>query len=377
MKVLFTGGGTGGHVFPIIALSRELRRIQGKGKVQFFYLGPQDDFASAFLSQEGIKVDTVLAGKIRRYWDLKSLFQNLVDVFIKVPVGVLQSFSRIFFLSPDVVFSKGGFGSVPVAIAAWILQVPIILHESDITPGLANKFLSGFAAIIFVSFPKTEYFKPEKMFIMGNPIRRELLEGSKKEAEEAFDLKLEKPVLLITGGSQGSQRINDKILEILPRLLERFEIIHQVGIHNLEQVKAEARVVISKESEKEYHLFPFFKEEELRKAYHAADFIISRAGSGSIFEIAAVGKPSILIPIPESAQSHQVKNAYSYAEGGAALVLEEGNFTPRFFLEKLKYLFAHPDELRKMEKAARKFARPQAAENIAEYILSIIQSKSY
>jgi len=372
MKILFTGGGTGGHVLPIVGITRETRKIYAKKGLQFFYIGPKDEFGEIFLSHEGIKVKRVLSGKIRRYSDWKSIAQNLVDCLFKIPAGVFQAFFYIFFLAPDLIFSKGGFGSLPGVIAGWVLQVPIFLHESDRTPGLANRFLSRFSLEIFVSFPKTEWLPPKKMILVGNPIRREILEGSSQIAKKLFKLSDKKPVILILGGSQGAQRINDKILEILSELLTNFELIHQCGEKNFKEVRAEAKVVITKDLEEYYHLFSFLKEEGLKHAYQAADLIISRAGSGSIFEIAAVGKPSILVPLPEAAQNHQVKNAYSYAENGACLVMEEANFTPRFFLEKLKYFFAHPEELEKMQKSAKEFAKPLAAKITAEYLVSYL-----
>ena len=375
MKILFTGGGTAGHVLPIVGIVREIRKIYAKKDLQFFYIGPKDEFGEILLSQEGINVKQVLAGKIRRYTDWKSFSQNLVDVLFKIPAGVFKSFFYIFFLAPDLIFSKGGFGSIPGVIAGWLLQVPIFLHESDITPGLANRFLNKFSLEIFVSFPKTEYFPPKKMILVGNPIRREILEGSKEKAKKIFKLSGDKKVVLILGGSQGAQRINDKILEILPELLTNFEILHQCGERNFKEVRAEARAVTPKNLEKYYHPFPFLKEEELKQVYQVVDLIVSRAGSGSIFEISAIGKPAILVPLPEAAQNHQVKNAYSYAENGACLVMEEANFTPRFFLEKLKHFFSHPEKLEEMQVAAKKFARPMAAKIIAEYICGYLTNE--
>ncbi len=372
MKILFTGGGTGGHIVPIIAITREIRKIYPKKDLQFFYLGPKDEFGKIFLSQEGIKVKEILAGKIRRYLGWKTFFQNLIDICFKIPFGVLQSFFYIFFLSPDLIFSKGGFGSIPVVIAGKMLLVPIFLHESDIVPGKANQFISRFALEIFVSFPRTEYFPLRKMILVGNPIRREILTGTKEEAKRFFKITGEKPVILVLGGSQGAQRINDKILEVLPQLLENFEIIHQCGEKNFQEVKAESKAIITKELEKFYHLYPFLAEPELRQAYAACDLIVSRAGSGSIFEIAAVGKPSILIPLPEAAQNHQVKNAYAFAEKGSCQVLEETNFTSRFFLEKLKQLFVRPEELKKMAESAKEFSRPQAGRIIANYLVEYL-----
>ena len=373
MKILFTGGGTAGHIIPIIAINREIRRIYPAKNIQLLYIGPKDEFSSILLSQEEIGIKHIFAGKIRRYSDIKNICQNSIDILFKIPIGIIQAFFYIFFLNPDLIFSKGGFGSIPAIIAGWLLQVPIFLHESDVTPGLSNKFLSRLALIVFVSFPRTEYFSSKKMILIGNPIRKEILEGSNEEAKKLFKLKGEKPLILILGGSQGAQRINDKILENLPNLLENFEIIHQCGDKNFREIKNEIEAIISKDLKLNYHLFPFLKEGEIRRAYYAADLILSRAGSGSIFEIAACAKPSILIPLAKSAQNHQVKNAYSYAASGACLVLEEANFTSGFFFEKLKYLFSHYEELKKMSQRAKEFSRPKAAKIIAEYIVEYLK----
>ncbi len=404
MKIVFAGGGSAGHIIPIIAITREIRRIclaaanRKQKEPQFIYFGPKDEFSSILLSQEGIKIKYILTGKIRRSLDLKSFFQNLIDILFKIPVGAVQAFTHLLFLGPDLIFSKGGYGSVPVVISGWILETPIFLHESDSVPGLANRFLSKSALKIFVSFQETECFPLEKMILTGNPIRKEILQGSKEEATKLFKLKKGKPLILILGGSQGAQRINDKILEILPELLKNFEILHQCGEKNFKQVKAESEAIIPKTDlgaapynheesytgqapldknhligqapKKHYHLFPFLREEEIKQAYQAADLVISRAGAGSIFEIAALGKPSILIPLPESAQNHQIKNAYAYARNEACLVVEENNFTARFFLGKLKHLVSNLEKLEKMSLAAREFSKPQAARIIAEHIVN-------
>lgn len=368
MKILFTGGGTAGHIFPIIAICREIRKIAPD--FQFFYIGPKDEFSRNLLSQEGIEVKTILAGKIRRYFGLKSFFQNFIDIVFKFPLGFLQSLFYVFIISPDLIFSKGGYGSLPVVFVGWLFLTPIFLHESDVIPGLANRLGSKLSLEIFVSFPaeKTKYFSSKKMISVGNPIRSEILEGEKEKAKELFELTGEKPVILTLGGSQGSQRINDIILAILPEFLENFELIHQTGEKNFKEIKAEVKVIVKKESLKYYHPFPFLDEEELKQAYAISDLVCGRAGAGSIFEISAAGLPSILIPLPESAQNHQVENAYAYTGSGACQVLEEANLTPHFFLERLKYLFSQSQKLKEMGESAKAFSKPQAAKIIAEYI---------
>ncbi len=380
MKILFTGGGTGGHVFPIIAIVREIRKLQfstpKKEKLRLFYAGPKDPFGEILLSQEEIKIKSIFAGKIRRYLTSPALVQNFIDIFFKTPLGILQSLVYIFFLGPDLIFSKGGYGSIPIVFSGWIMGVPIFLHESDVAPGLANKILSRLSVLIFVSFPKTEYFPISKTALISNPIRRELLEGSEEEARRIFSLKQEKnkPLILVLGGSQGAQRINDLILNILPELLKDFEIIHQCGEKNFKQVRAEANVITkkNKKQQKYYHLYPFLREGEIKNAYKACDLVICRSGSSSIFEISALGKPSILIPLPEAAQDHQVKNAVAYTEEGAALIIEESNLTPHFFLDRLKFLFSDQRELARMREEAIRFSQPEAAKKIAQNIISYL-----
>jgi UDP-N-acetylglucosamine--N-acetylmuramyl-(pentapeptide) pyrophosphoryl-undecaprenol N-acetylglucosamine transferase len=372
-KILFTGGGTAGHVYPIVAIVREIRRLGWE--IQFSYIGPKDEFGEILLSQEGVKIKTVLAGKIRRYVNWKSCLQNLADILFKTPLGFLQAFFYVLFSNPNLILSKGGYGSLSTVFWGWIFRKPVFLHESDVIPGLCNRFMSKLASVVFVSFPisQTEYFPEKKMISTGNPIRKEILRGSKEKAKELFSLTGEKPIIFVMGGSQGAQKINDMILAILPQILTDFELIHQTGEKNFKQVQAESKVVITKELEKYYHPFDFLKEIELREAYATSDLILSRAGSGAIFEIAACQKPSILIPMAVSAQDHQVKNAYAYSQYGACIVMEEPNLTPHFFLEKLKYLFSHPEDLEKMRKAAGDFAKPDSARNVAEYILNYLQ----
>lgn len=375
MKILFTGGGTGGHVIPIVSISRELRKIYPKEDLKMSFMGPKDDFGSILISQEGIEIKNVLSGKIRRFYNTKTVLKNFIDVCFKIPAGFIQSLFFLFFVNPDLIFSKGGYGSFPVVLAGKLLGIPVFLHESDISPGLSNRFLSKLATEIFVAFPKTEYFPVKKMIVVGNPIRKEILDGKKAEAKMALKTVGEKPLILILGGSQGAQRINDKVLQILPELLSDFEILIQVGDKNYSSFERESEIMLEKKSElKKYlHIFPFLKENELRSAFAASDLIVSRAGAGSVFEIAALGKPSILIPLPESAQNHQVKNAYAFQENKACIVMEEPNFTSRFFLEKLKYLFSNPEELEKMGEKAKFFAKPESGRILSHYLTEFLR----
>jgi UDP-N-acetylglucosamine--N-acetylmuramyl-(pentapeptide) pyrophosphoryl-undecaprenol N-acetylglucosamine transferase len=368
MKVVFTGGGTAGHIFPILAIIREMKKIHPENDLRLFYIGPKDEYSLLLLSQNGVKVKTILTGKLRRYFS----FKNFLDL-CKIPIGILQGLFWLFFLAPDLVFSKGGYGSFPTTFAAHILRIPIFLHESDIVPGLASKIESKWALEIFTSFENTEYFPKEKMICVGNPIRTEILEGDREEAQRIFKLQGGKPLVLIIGGSQGAQSINNLILEILPEILNEFEIVHQTGKKNYQSVRAQAEVLIPQENlKKYYHPFPFLNETQLKHILKAADFVVSRAGSGSLFEIAAAGKPCLLIPLPSSSQNHQLKNAYAFAKSGGGEVIEEKNLKPHFFLERLKYFFSRPDILQQMREGSLNFARPKAAQIIANYLLEYL-----
>lgn len=372
MKILLTGGGSGGHIFPLIAVVREIRRFYPQENLEFFYLGPKDNWAKLYLAQEGVRIKTIWAGKIRRYTGAKTILENIIDLFVKLPLGTLQAFFYLLVKNPYLVFSKGGYGSVPAGVSAKVLQIPIFLHESDATPGLSNRLLGRLALKIFTSFPRTEYFKPQKMIEVGNPIRREILEGSVTRAQEVFELAGDRQTLLILGGSQGAQRINDLVLLILPELLKRFEVIHQCGEQNFDEVRNETQIVVKEDGRKYYHLAAFLRETELREAYAAADLVIGRAGAGSIFELAALAKPSILIPLSESAQGHQTENAQRYGGTGACLVLEEKNITAHFFFKRLEDLMARPERLEEMSAAAKRFSRPQAAQEIADYLMKYL-----
>ncbi|HEY4509506.1 hypothetical protein A2671_02165 [Candidatus Kaiserbacteria bacterium RIFCSPHIGHO2_01_FULL_49_13] len=372
MKILFAGGGTGGHIFPIIAIARELRQSYKEKNLELFYMGPQDRFGDVLLSQENINTFTVKAGKLRRIDSPAAFFQNLGGLLFVTPLGICKAFKILFFLSPDLIFSKGGYGAIPATVAGRILRIPVFLHESDIVPGKANRSAEKFALEIFTSFPFTRYFPPKKILLVGNPIRKRLLSGSREDATQLFQLMGGKPILLIMGGSQGAQRLNDMLLGILEEALNQFEIIHQTGEANFKAVEAETKAMISEENLAYYHPVAFLEENEIRHAYAAADFIVNRSGSGSIFEIAALGKPSILIPLPEAAQNHQVENAYAYALTGAAIVLEEANMRPHFFLERVRDVIFDQKEMERMSQAALRFAKPDAARIIANYLLTYL-----
>lgn len=372
MRIALTGGGTGGHLFPILAVVQEIKKLiannvfqipLGEGSsVEFLFLGP-DTIGEEALAKEGIAHKKIMAGKLRRYASL----QNIWDIF-KIPCGVIQSLWHLFFFMPNAVFSKGGYGSVPVVLAAWIFRIPVIIHESDSVPGLANKFCAKFSRRVAISFAAAaKYFPAKKTALTGNPVRSALFGGSAEQAKQAFGLSGMKNTILILGGSQGAQVINDLIFTSLLLITKRCEIIHQTGQANFENSKQ----LIGGDIPPEYHLFPFLNEEQLRQAYTAADIVIARAGAGTISEISALGKPSILIPLPDAAADHQLKNATEFAHTGGTVIMEQANLTPHLFQSEIFSLLDNPNLLRTMGENAKKFSHPDAAQKIAQEILNI------
>jgi UDP-N-acetylglucosamine--N-acetylmuramyl-(pentapeptide) pyrophosphoryl-undecaprenol N-acetylglucosamine transferase len=371
MRILFTGGGTGGHFFPIIAISRELKRIAEEDRildVELYYLGPDTSMREALLREE-IVSDVIFAGKMRRYFS----FATIVDA-VKIILGVLQSFWKLFVITPDVIFSKGGFASFPILFVARIYRIPVMIHESDAVPGIVNRWSGKFARRVAVAFPDAVgYFPRERTAVVGNPIRKRLLGGIKEDSKEHLAIFSDKPVVFVVGGSQGAAPLNQMMLEGLPQFLHEFEVIHQTGEGEFPDISKQALVLLTSETKPRYHIFPFLDETRMRESYAACDIVLARAGS-MIFEIAAAGRPAVLVPLPHAAQDHQRENAYAYAKAGAAVVVEEANATPNLMLHTLLKLIGNPDIMKQMADAAEKFARVDSAELIAREILSLART---
>lgn len=371
MRILLTGGGTGGHIFPLFAVAKEIKDHQEVQnpleQMEFLFIGPFNGLSKELFTVNNIQTKSVLTGKLRRYFSLR----NFLDIFL-LGIGIIQALWKVWFYMPDVIFSKGGYGSVPVVIAGWLYRIPIIIHDSDAVPGLANRFLSFFATRIAVSFEQAaKYFKEYKVAVLGNPVREDISMGSKDKAKEIFHITSDRPILLVMGGSQGAQKINDIILEALPQLLDHAEVIHQTGQKNYEYVQEKVQEkVFTPHIESSYHLTPFFKN-ELKDVLVAADLIVSRAGSNTLNEIAVVGKPSILIPLQHSASDHQRENAYVFAKDGASIIIEEPNLTPHLLLDKITELLRDKELLKTMGERAREIARPEAAKLIAQEVVKL------
>jgi len=371
MKIVFTGGGTGGHFYPIIAVAEEIHALVKERKLlepELYFFGPSalDERA---LYENGITFIKTPAGKMRRYFSLL----NFIDTF-KTGWGIIGTLFALYRLFPDVIFSKGGFGSVPTLIAAKFLRIPLIIHDSDAIPGRATLLGLPFAKKIAISYSEAYEHFPEKyrdkVAFVGNPVRKEVRTPARDGAHEFLELENNVPVLLIIGGSLGSEKVNNTILEALPELVNRYQIIHQTGQAHFESMMNTAQVVLDR-NERRYRYKPYgyLSSLALKMAAGAADVVISRAGSGSIYEIASWGKASIIIPIPESVSRDQRANAFAYAHSGATVVIEQGNLTPHLLVAEIDRLFTNPKARTEMAEAAAKFAKPDAGKVLAEAVL--------
>ncbi|HTH93156.1 MAG TPA: UDP-N-acetylglucosamine--N-acetylmuramyl-(pentapeptide) pyrophosphoryl-undecaprenol N-acetylglucosamine transferase [Candidatus Paceibacterota bacterium] len=371
MKILLIGGGTGGHVYPLIAIAEELNRIADEEKIANFHLYymsnvPYDQKA---LDEQFITFIPITAGKLRVYFSL----QNFVDMG-KTFVGTISAIFKLFSLYPDVIISKGGYAAFPTLVAARILRIPLIVHESDTVPGRVNKWSGKFARRVALSYPEAaQFFDAKKVSVTGQPVRKSIAHPATEGAKEFFELDPAIPVIGVIGGSLGAKIINDTITSLIPELVKSYQVIHQSGQKTYEETKTDAAVLLGDDVKRtRYKLFPFLSDLQTKMFGGAVDIVISRAGS-MIYEIAAWGKPSIIIPGgPEVFHGdHQRKNAYHYARSGACAVIEETNLTPSVLMNEIEMILNSKERYEAMSKRAKEFYKPDAARMIAAEAVTI------
>lgn len=318
-KIMMTGGGSAGHVTPNLALIPKLKDLGYEIK----YIGSKDGIEKEIINKENIPYFEISSGKLRRYFDVK----NFSDPF-KVAKGVMDAMKILSKEKPDVIFSKGGFVTVPVVMAASMKKIPVVSHESDLTPGLANKIAAPFCNKLCVTFPESlKYIKGDKGVLTGTPIREELLKGNRISGKNFCNFKQDKQVLMIIGGSLGSKVINENVRIIVKDLLKNFNIIHICGKGNLDE---------SLKNLEGYKQFEYVSD-ELPHLMALADIVISRAGANTIFELLALRKPHILIPLSAAAsRGDQVLNAKSFNKSGYSNVIEEESLTSETLLSAIE-----------------------------------------
>lgn len=373
MKIVFTGGGTGGHFYPLIAVAESIREIAENEKIidpVLYYIGPTilDERA---LAEQDIIFKQSPAGKWRRYFSIDNIFD-----LIKTVIGVIKATFQLYSIYPDVVFSKGGYASFPTTYAARLLTIPVVVHESDAVAGRANTITAKWARAVAISYPGTESQFPQvnkkDLALIGNPIRSTLWKPAKEGAHEFLELKKDIPTILVLGGSQGAEVINEALMNALPELLNHYQVIHQTGAANFAQTQSLANVILKDHPHKErYRPYGFLNALALRMAAGVSGLVLSRAGSGTIFEVAAWGIPAIIVPIPEEISHDQTKNAFAYARCGAATVVVQANLSPHILVSEITRIMNDRAMHARMSEAAKSFARPDAAEKIARMLLSI------
>ncbi|WP_072729922.1 undecaprenyldiphospho-muramoylpentapeptide beta-N-acetylglucosaminyltransferase [Paenibacillus sp. NAIST15-1] len=352
-RILFTGGGTTGHVAVNLAL---IPKFINRGW-EVRYIGSRHGIeAELIVGLDGVEYCKIATGKLRRYWD----WNNVKDPF-RVLKGTWQAYQYIRTYQPEVVFSKGGFVTVPVVIGAWLNRVPVIIHESDLTPGLANRMALPFATKVCVTFPETiEHVKQRKSIYVGAVVRSELLLGSRSRGLNACGFTRTKPVLLFMGGSQGSKRLNERIRSSLPKLLQQYQIIHLCGKGNIDPS-------ITYRGYRQYE----YMKEELGDALAAADLVISRAGSNAIFEYLKLQIPMLLIPLSmKASRGDQIQNARSFQSAGYCHVLLEEEMEGSAFIEAIHSAYANKEVMREK---MRHYRQDDAIEQLLDVIHSVAE----
>lgn len=329
LKIVFTGGGTAGHVTPNIALINVLKDDDW----QIDYIGSPDGIEQAMITAIHIPYHAVSSGKLRRYFSWKNFFDPL-----KIILGIVQSYRVLRKIKPNVVFSKGGFVAFPVVVGAWLNRIPVIAHESDMSPGLANRLSFPFVNQICVTFAaaKKHFKQQDKVEVTGTPLRQELFNGDKAKGLALCGFNTEKPCLLIIGGSQGARAMNDCVRQLLDTLCQRFQVIHLCGKGKVD----DSLLAVPGYFQLDY------ADKDLADIFAASDLVISRAGANSVYEILALCKPHVLIPLSARvSRGDQVQNARYFQQQGISVVVSEETLTPDTLLAAVEEVIAHREDI--------------------------------
>jgi UDP-N-acetylglucosamine--N-acetylmuramyl-(pentapeptide) pyrophosphoryl-undecaprenol N-acetylglucosamine transferase len=377
MRVLVSGGGTGGHIYPALAIATFL---QAQYQAEILFLGSDDGLETEIVPAAGFRLAVIKAGRLRRF-----ISPQTVTGVLRVPLGMAQAIGIVRKFRADVAFTSGGFVSVPAALAARVNGVPLLMHQQDVPPNLSNRLAAPFATRISVAFADSlPYFPAKKTVLLGNPVRQAMLDvlsitPQAARAQLGFDAA--HPLLLVTGGSQGARHLNQVTCRALPELLARcpgLQVLQISGkdLYNetrtlADSILAEAGEGAREELQRRYRLVAYLNE-EMPLALQAADLVLCRAGASTLTELATLGKPGILVPLPPAiGSSPQEANAAMFARKEAAVVIKNADLTPEILVERAQALFSSPSQLSAMARAANSFAKPQAAQDIAKEIVSI------
>ena len=365
--ILIAGGGTGGHLFPGIAIAESLLEKDPHTRILFVSTG--NDFEKAVLSEKGFALETIRVEGIKG----RGIMAKVRSLF-KIPGAMMASVFILKRFRPCLVIGMGSYSSGPVALAAWMMGIPVVLHEQNIRPGITNRMLSRIADRIYVSFQGTQtVMEPEKIRILGNPVRKEIREANKSLEENRQSGRSgsqELMTIVVIGGSQGAHRINTAVMEALPHLAQEggCRFIHQTGKADEAVVReAYAKAGIAADVGSFFH--------DMAQLYAKADLLICRAGATTVAEVTSIGKGAIFIPYPYAADNHQVLNAQALVDEGAAEIILEEDLSGAVLAEKIRMLSREPDRIREMNQKARMFGRPEAAAEIAADVYTLIENE--
>ena len=375
-RILLVGGASGGHAYPLIAVAQALQKEAAihNTTVEVLLMG-EGAVLSKAAKENNLPLKRILAGKLPRYFDPRII----LDV-IKIPISFLQALWYVFWFMPNVIFSKGGYDSVPPVLVGKLYFIPVFTHESDSVPGVANRIIGKLSTVIFLAFKNAaKYFPAAKTVVVGNPVRYDLLQATREIGLQQFKFSSDKKILFVMGGSQGAQQINNIILDSLVQLTEKYQIIHQCGPSQFEKFSKEVEKLsvegggkYTEQIERNYRPVAYLDSQQYGAALAAADIVISRAGAGSLFEIAAAGKPAVIIPLESAANNHQLLNAAEFSRITGAAVVEGANMTTNILLNQIDRLL-EPGNYATVSQAMKSFATPQAASAIAQALLTAMQ----
>lgn len=371
MRIVFTGGGTGGHFYPLIAVAEHIEDIVLERKLvspELYYIGPPA-FDDAALIEHDIEYRSSHAGKVRNYRSILNFF----DAF-KTGWGIIQSIFQLFSIYPDVIVSSGGYAAFPTLYAARILKIPVVIYDADANPGRVSLWSSKFAAWVAIAHPDAAKRFSEKIksrtALIGHPIRKEIESPTREGGHEFLKLDASVPTIFILGGSQGAKKINETVLDALPNLVQRYNIVHQTGKANLEEVTGISGVILKDSQFKgRYLVFALLNTLALRMTAGISALAVARAGSGTIFELASWKLPSILVPLPTDVSHDQTENAFTYARSGAAVVIEQHNLSHHVLAAEIERIMNDEALRAHMSEAASQFARPDAGRKLAMIVL--------
>ncbi len=373
MRVLISGGGSGGHIYPALAVATQLQETYN---AQILYLGSDDGLETDLVPAAGLRMVVVKAGKLQRFVS----WRTLVGV-ARVPVGMLQALSIVRAFRPDAAFTSGGYVAVPAGLAARLNRVPLLMHQQDVPPNLSNRLIAPLATRISVAFADSlHYFPAHKTVQLGNPVRQAILEARQttpEQAREQLGLAAERPLLLVTGGSQGARHLNQTLCRALPMLLEQCQVLHISGKNLFDETRVLAESALADldaGTRQRYRLVPYLSE-QMPLALQAATLVVCRSGAATLSELAALSKPAILVPLPPAlGGSPQEANAAMFGQKKAAEVIRDTDLSPEILAQRVQECINAPEHLQTMAQAAGSMAKPEATREIVQAIASLART---